>query len=354
MSAVILALWPNGAVFGKRASRIMDVILHLGSHRTGSTTFQSYMRRSNSALSDRDIGYWGPPRTRKGLFSGLIPVAGVISAAKMQRRAEGRVQMQLDQSAKRGIRKLLISDENMIGSVRYNLRKRSIYPNIGERMTHFARAFDGRVTRLVLNIRAQDLFWSSCVAYGVARGHRVLPQEGLENIAARRRSWREVITDLSNVLPNVEIRVLPFERYQGQPHTMLSACIDESPPVNTDTEWLNRAPDVQTLRNILTERGDIAGLRDMGDAVGSTRWLPFTDAQGCALREAYADDVHWLASGADGLATLTEPTVRHKILTHDITTENGGQRETGTIPRFGPLTRGQGHDKQERYMAGHR
>jgi hypothetical protein len=72
--------------------------------------------------------------------------------------------------------------------------------------------------------------------------------------------------------------------------------------------------------------------------------VPFNDEQRASLREAYADDLHWLTSGAEGLATLTQDTI----------TEDWDQTGTGNIPPFGPLSKGQEHDKQERYVAGHR
>jgi hypothetical protein len=344
MTGVIPASWSNGAAIAQRAGRIMDVILHVGVHRTGSTTFQSYIRRNTSQLTERGIGYWGPQRTRRGLFYGIFPSPRRNLGRNAQSRAEGRVQMQLARSDKNGVRKLLISDENMIGSVRHNLRKRSLYPAIGERMARFARAFDGRVTHVVLNIRAQDLYWSSSIAYGVARGHRMLPAEGFQNMADARRSWRDVITDVACAFPDTQIRVLPFERYQGRADAMLEACIDEEAPKDVAPEWLNRAPDVNGLRQILAERGDISGLKLLGTNIGARRWVPFDDTQNAHLREAYADDLHWLVSGADGLATLTEDTM----------TENWDQTGTGNIPHFDPLTRGQQHDKQERYVAGHR
>lgn len=344
MTGVIPASWSNGAAIRQRAGRNMDVILHLGSHRTGSTTFQSYMRKSGSQLSQRGIGYWGPQRTRQGLFAGLMPAPRLNIGQKAQIRAEGRVQIQMARSAQNGVRKLVVSDENMIGSVRHNLRKRALYPAIGERMARYARAFDGRLSRVVLNIRAQDLYWSSAMAYGVARGHRMLPSDGFENLAASRRTWRDVITDLSCALPETEICVLPFERYQGRPEMMLGTCIDEPAPPNIDAEWLNRAPNVKALRQILAERGEISGLRILGTDLGRARWVPFDDTQRASLREAYADDMHWLVSGADGLATLTQNTM----------TEDWDHTRTGNIPPFGPLSKGQRHDKQERYMAGHR
>ena len=60
-------------------------------------------------------------------------------------------------TAQSGVRKLLVSDENMIGTVRHNLRKRALYPAIGERMAYFAQAFDGRLKRVVLNIRSHEI-----------------------------------------------------------------------------------------------------------------------------------------------------------------------------------------------------
>ena len=332
MTGVIPASWSNGAAIGQRAGRNMDVILHLGAHRTGSTTFQSYMQRVNSELSSQRIGYWGPQRTRQGLFAGLLPAPRRNLGRSAHTRAEGRGQMHLARSAQNGLRTLVVSDENMIGSVRQNLRAHTLYPAIGERMARFARAFDGRITRIVLSIRANDLYWASAVSYGVSRGHRMLQPKGFEQIATSHRTWRGVITDLSCALPGTEIRVLPFERFQGCPDATLAASINAVAPQNTNVEWLNRAPDAQTLRNILTERRETSGLRVLG--IG--RWLPFNDIQRAILREAYADDMHWLISGADGLARLTEDT---------------DQTETGNIPHFGPLTKGQGHDKQERQVA---
>ena len=339
MTAMILALWPNGAALVKRAGRVMDVILHLGAHRTGSTTFQSYMRRSHSELSSSKVGYWGPQRTRQGLFAGIVPSPSVTFPDKGQARAVGRVQMQMARTAQSGVWKLLVSDENMIGTVRHNLRKRVLYPGIGERMAHFAQAFDGRLKRVVLNIRSHDLFWASSIAYGVARGHRVLSPKGIENIANAKRTWRDVITDLACAVPDTEIRVLPFERYQGNPAQMLAKCLDEAAPINTGDEWLNRAPNLSALRTILAERGDIEGLCALGSQERAQRWIPFDQTQNAQLREAYADDMHWLISGADGLAILTEDTDHSR---------------TGNIPQFGPFERGQRHDKQERHVAGHR
>ncbi|THH35798.1 hypothetical protein E4Z66_11995 [Aliishimia ponticola] len=281
----------------------MDVILHIGAHRTGSTTFQAYMRQNTDVLAKSEIAFWGPRRTRNGLFSGLIPEqAKAKPAKKAQDRAEGRVQLRLAQAEQSGKTALILSDENMLGSVRGNIRDMALYPQTAERLAHFARAFDGKITRIAMSIRAQDRYWSSAIAYGVMRGHPIPGRDKLRSIASSQRSWRDVITDLSEALPGVEINVMPYESFYANPRALLSQAGKLDVPLKGDYEWLNRAPDLPTLRQTLKDRGQsVTKLPD-----GEGMWEMFSDEQRASMREKYNDDLFWLLQGADGHATLTE------------------------------------------------
>jgi hypothetical protein len=280
----------------------MDVILHLGAHRTGTTTFQDYMCRHKETLEADGVGFWGPRRTRKGLFSGLMPGALVRKSRDPAARAQGRIQVMLALTEARGVQTLAISDENMIGSVRGNLRAQSLYPSIGERMARFARAFDGKISRVVLCTRSLELYWSSSCAFGVARGCDVPSDFDLQRIARSRRGWREVITDLACAIPGVEIRVIPFETAMGRPDALARLAIGIDAPTDTQRQWLNRGPDLPGLRRVLADRGH--GHAQLPYGMG--RWNPFAPDQTAALREVYEDDIMWLAAGADGLARLAE------------------------------------------------
>ena len=66
----------------------MDIILHLGAHRAASTSFQTYLRGADAQLAGQGIGFWGPQRTRKGLFHDLPEQP---SNSVRGRRAAGRV-----------------------------------------------------------------------------------------------------------------------------------------------------------------------------------------------------------------------------------------------------------------------
>jgi hypothetical protein len=274
---------------------------------------------------------WEPNMLRKGLFDGLFAAPRMVNGRDLQRRAMGRVRLHAAQAIRAGAERLLVSEENMIGAPRACLRAATLYPAIGERMARLDAAFQGGITRVVLCIRAQDLWWSSVAAYGVGRGHE-LPQEGrLQALASAPRTWRDVITDLSCALPRAQISILPFEQFAGQADKVLAQATGRPAPQAHAGSWLNRSPDVVMLRERMAQNGVPAAALPAHMQGEEGRWNPFTPAQAAALREAYADDMMWLAAGADGLATLTEDPSRTRA----------GQ----SLP-VGAHTKGHPHDRE--------
>jgi hypothetical protein len=278
----------------------MDVTLHIGAHRTGSTSFQNYLRDNRVRLDGQSYGFWGPWRTRKGLLNDL---GTRPASAKAAQRAAGRVQINLAATAKRGMRCLLVSDENMIGTPRRCLRNRALYSDIGERMARYHAAFQ-TPKRILLQIRSLDTWWPSVMAHLLPRGEDVPAAGTLEAITNSPRSWRHVIADLACACPDSEIIVTPFERFVSQPDRLFQAMTDApvAPASRIEGFWHNRSPLLPALRDLLEDRGQAMDLLPEGDG----RWNPFHPAQSAQLREMYEDDLFWLRAGADGLAKLTE------------------------------------------------
>lgn len=315
------------------ARTAMEIILHLGAHRTATTSFQHYARANAATLSAAGVAVWGPEITRDGLLSGVIPACGTRGGAMAQlTRARGRIALRLERARAEGIARVIVSDENMIGAPRLCLRRSRLYPGIGERMARFAHAFDGRITRAVVSVRGQDAWWASVLSYAVARGHGLPGPGDLDRLVTGGRSWRGVITDLACALPGVEIVILPHEHFASRPEARLAQMTGLSAPRREARVWLGRAPDLAALRRVVALRGgDPARLPD-----GTGCWHPFDRYQRAALKDAYADDLFWLAAGAEGLARLAEET---------------GPDQAGRHPPTAQTQRGQGHDIEARHMA---
>ena len=331
--AIPLTLPIGAAAIVKVLDRLMEIILHAGAHRTSTTSFQDYLRNNAAAIEATGTTVWNPRRTRKQLFPGLFPGPHAARGRDLRKRAEGRVRMHLELARAAGVKRLLVTEENVIGTPRQCVKARTLYPALGERMARIYAAFDGRIDRIVLSIRAQDLWWASAMAYGAARGHSLPDREGLAQIAEDPRSWRDVITDLACAMPQAQILVLPFEHFAGRARDVFQIATGQACPATPDTRWLNRAPDLAQLNTLLAERGATPPLAHHGTG---DRWQPFDAAQQARLREAYADDLFWLTAGADGLATLTEDPTRTRA-------------GTSLPPRV--MTKGHDDDIEERHLA---
>lgn len=311
----------------------MDVILHVGAHRTATTCFQHYMRENATQLESRGIGFWGPWRTRAGLFRGVMPLAGAGAPQSQLDRARGRVAVQLERAEAKGLRHLIVSDENMIGAPRRNLRDRRLYVDAGQRMARFAHVFAGAAPRVVLSIRQHDTYWSSSFAYGVARGHRLPQARDLAKVAQGKRGWRDVIEDLACAVPGATISVMPYEVFGGRSDDQLARMTGlGDAPRDHAREWMNSSPRLPQLRQVLRDRGVSPDHLPQGEG----RWIPFANEQSAALQETYQDDLFWLCDGADGLANLIE---------------GNGSATAGQTPCADESTRGQGNGNEERRMA---
>jgi len=315
----------------------MDVILHIGAHRCATTSFQNYLRQNTNALDQQGIGFWGPRRTRNGLFRGILPRVGVGAWRDQQRRGVGRVRMHLARSSGLGVNSLLVTDENMLGSVRENLRFCELYCGAGERLARYGEAFDGRIRHILLNVRSLDTYWTSALGFGLTRGRNMPGGAALTRLAAAHRSWRDVITDVACAIPGATIWVAPFEVFAGRPEAQLSAIAGIKAPKTHARERLNATLHLPALRALATELGVEWDLPE-----GDGRWFPFAPDQAAALRENYADDLMWLTGGADGLARLLpDPEKIPKPETE----------RAGTSLPTTDMTRGRTHDRQQRHVA---
>ena len=287
----------------------MDIILHLGAHRTATTSFQKYMANNADENLAAGLEFLGPDHTREKLFEGIIPdakqqfpLSGVLDKKQLG-NARHRIAKRLKQARDMGTAQIVISDENMIGNPRLNQRETRLYSSIHDRMTRFNRAFDGKISRVVLSVRSLDEYWKSVLAYGVGRGHRLPQAKDLEQIASGDRHWRAVITDLAAAMPEAEVVVYPYEDFIGRPdaHLTLMTGREDVPRKHTRI-WSNPAPGLPHLRKVLADRGRHQNKLPQG----AGRWQPFNKDQIAILRKAYNADLSWLRAGADGLARFTE------------------------------------------------
>ena len=85
----------------KGCDTIMDVILHLGAHRTATTAFQTALRLQARGLALQGMAVWTPHVTRAGLFAGILPGPGLSAPARQLDRARGRIAVALARASRK-------------------------------------------------------------------------------------------------------------------------------------------------------------------------------------------------------------------------------------------------------------
>ncbi|MEL7212944.1 MAG: hypothetical protein AAGK92_09805 [Pseudomonadota bacterium] len=327
----------------QKACAAMDVILHLGSHRTGTTTFQSYLANNERMLKRLGIVSWRPKRLRKGMMSGLLGRPDQVTAHGFKRaqRSCGLIRMEMDRMQKLGVSHLIVSEENMIGAMRNNLREERLYPGLAARMARMREAFADSCTRIVLCVRSYDEYWASSLGYAVASGHSVPMKGQLDRLVTQPRRWRHMVTELSDAFPAAHLVVWPFEAMAGQPEKQLRLMTGTNAPLPLKgaRAWHHKGQSDANLQQLVAERGEAEALAFFtGEA---DRWMPFDGAQQMALRAQYASDIRWLKNGADGCATFVQSPDKTEIIE-----ENEWLADAAAERRASP-TRGQIHDGQD-------
>ena len=302
---------PVGAAFWQRLRQIMDVILHVGAHHCAADCFQTYLRRNLGALLQSGTGVWGPWHARMAQLDALQPGPSNSSGRQARARALNLVRQGRDRTRNFGVRRLVISDADMLGSVRVNLRLADLYSGVGERMARLSEAFDADLSAVAMNIRSLDTYWSAVFRLRAADKAGPVHPRLVDRVAGDTRSWRDVITELAAALPGVPLGVMPYEVFSTRPDAQLSAIAGGSVP---EAEPRMAA--------------DLPGEADP--------WTPFSASQRAELRERYADDLMWLVAGADGLAKLADDPAPYKA---------------GIHPPFSDMTRGRHDERRHIHVA---
>lgn len=280
------------------------ISLHLGAHRTGSTAFQRTLKRNAAALAGDGIAYWGPEWLRAREYF-LLRDRGVFDAG-----AHEAVAADL---AATGAKRLVISEENMLGSMRRNLLKGRFYPNAAVRLTAYAGLIGKDPDRIGLGIRDYAAYWASVYAY-------LLPAKPLPDFAElkpgllfNRRGWREVVADIRAVFPRAEILVWPLEAVQGRLSRVVARVAGCAPERLTEVaRGINAAPGpaaIPVIQSIKAANPGITGPEMRARLAGID--LPktggpelFSGPDRLEFAARYGEDLAALEAGAEGVTFI--------------------------------------------------
>lgn len=286
----------------------MDVTLHLGAHRTGTTTLQRYLEKNRDNLKEIGTEFWGPKQTRSGLFTGLEKKLDGLTELEIFRgeRACDLIRLELDRLEMKGAKSLIVSEENMIGSMWGNLSNGRLYPEAQGRLQRFFNGFGGRCERVAISIRSYEEYWASALTFLIERGRMIPTKQKIDSLVTQPRRWRDLITEVAGVFPSAELVVWPFEAMTGQVNEQLALLNGGMTPEQMcgQNNWHNASVGAAKIRQMLRDGGHLTLAASVPD--DSLRWQPYGTQQIATFQAQYDEDIAWLRSGADGIARFED------------------------------------------------
>ena len=276
-----------------------EIVLHLGAHRTGSTTLQGILDANAEMLAATGVRVLTPPRPGK---RGVATVRDVVRqvkrtsrlpVARLRRWANRRAGAALRETLAGAKGRVVISDEMLLGRA-YGRDGTALYPDLAELLGGFREALDRPVGEVSITLRAYDGFLVSVYAM---RAVYAGPQPEFEALRARllavERGWPVVLEEIAARFPEARLQVstveeTPLERRLGQ---LVGPAAAARLRYDADARS-NLAPSLPAITAARTRRLRHAEADALIAAhAGGARFDPLTDAERDRLRARYAADL---------------------------------------------------------------
>lgn len=183
----------------------MELILHIGAHRTATTAMQDMFVANETTLADHKIK--ALVHAEMGGEAGFSNVANHKNWDQIRAWIDAQMQ---------SAGKVIISDECMIGDMGWNLRSGTFYQRAFAKLTAYRDFFDHAPVRIGLGIRDYASYWQS--AHGKELLYRNMQKLGVPRfeeiklgLLTAQRGWLDLIADVRAVFKTAEIVVWPLD-----------------------------------------------------------------------------------------------------------------------------------------------
>jgi hypothetical protein len=205
-----------------------QIVLHLGAHKTATTYLQSRLGRSAELLRENGVCYVRVGELREAVLSvrDRTSLPNRIAAVRNWRTA-GVYRRYLREAEDAECRRLVISEENLLGSLAVLVKTGFFYHAIQKRLEPVFKGLNGRPVTALLAVRSYDTFMASVWSQLIRNeGYCKIDEEIKARLLAVPRGWVEVIQDIISALPaGSQLRLWRYEDFIKDDTEVISALV---------------------------------------------------------------------------------------------------------------------------------
>ena len=180
----------------------MKFILHMGAHKTATTSIQNMLDDHRAALSTHGYELILPRDSRHIYHREAMTRDAVKVSAFVQNWREEH----------QDCKHLLHFDENLIGFPLLARPVQEFYPNARSLLKVMKPSFMAKPNEVILTIR-NYVSWLPSVYFQLAskKYFNPLTPSLIDEMKNMERGWKSVVQDIQKVFPNAKVTVIPFE-----------------------------------------------------------------------------------------------------------------------------------------------
>lgn len=286
---------------------MVDVVLHVGAHRTGTTSLQSALDLMSTELASSGVVVLTPPRPgKRGHSESIRDIARVASKAHkkgfrrwFKAHAAKRQLQRLTSNAlpnRVPLRRLILSDEVMLG-VAFSRNGIAIYPDAFRNLKSLRTLLPATPSEIHLCVRSYDSFLTSVYAMRALYVPQVQPFTNLkERFLCLDYGWINLVETIVELFPKTKLVVSVFEEHNLLVKLKsLTRMSGESLNRQMFTFHVNRAPTVEAIEHKLHNRHETRHPDEIVQLhLDGTRFDPFSDKEKAYLQRCYSRDLEQL------------------------------------------------------------
>ena len=285
-----------------------DLVLHVGAHRTGSTSLQWRLDSNAEALRAQSVAVLTPPRkdrrdnpTLRDSVRALRDVKGRFPGF-WYRRTLNRARSTLEREIGKAqggttTRRLILSDEMMPG-VAFSKEGEGLYPEAERHLNLLTRILPDTPSEIHLVIRSYESFIPSVFAMRALYVGGMPPFDALRNTLTRpERGWVELVDLLAEVFPSARLVISRLDTV-SQEKVFLRLTDAKAETLDLDTpSHLNAAPTVEAIEaaSAMTP-GSYSPDALVEEHAKGRRFDPLTEEERGRLRQRYETDCRRLSA----------------------------------------------------------
>lgn len=187
----------------------MEIHLHIGAHRTGTTSAQKLLESRSAQLRAAGVVFRGPSALRGwGLYDLLQRMTDARAPVD---RIEAAQQVLRDWVTKFGpVRRVVISDENLSGTMLQNYTDAALYPDAEARFQALGQLLPAQPDVVCVTIRDLVGYWQSVFAHLAMLGK--LDTFDAERLAkSPRKSWLPLVQGVRTAFPKARLKIMRYD-----------------------------------------------------------------------------------------------------------------------------------------------